>query len=139
MHGVPDDVPRECPSCKSAHVAAIVYGFVDVSGLASELESGRVVLGGCDLSDSSPRWQCNTCGHEWGSFAVVLEKLDRQHEEERARRDRDALATGVMEAQLYPDRWVLCPHCGYSFNSQSRMSWDGKRHVSCGAYLRLLT
>jgi len=117
----------------------MMCGFVDVSELASDLESGRVVLAGCSLSESSPRWHCNTCGHEWGEFAVVFEALDRQREEEQARRDQEALGRGVMEALLHPDGWVLCPHCGHSFNSQARMSWDGEKHVTCGTYLRLLT
>lgn len=134
-----DDIPRDCPACKSAHIAQMLYGFVDVSELASDLESGRVVLAGCSLSESSARWHCNTCGHEWGSFAGLFQELDRQRQEEQARLEREALARGVMEASLYPDGWVLCPHCGRSFNTQARMSWDGKKHVTCGTYLRLIT
>ena len=133
-----DEIPRDCPTCKSPRLARIVYGFVDVSELGDDLESGRIVLGGCAVSKSSPRWRCNTCGREGGDFAAEYEQIERQREEERAGRDARARVRGVMEAPLYPDGWVRCPHCGYSFNSKARMSWDGEKHVSCGTYLRLL-
>ena len=90
------------------------------------------------LVESSPRWRCNTCGSEWGDFAAMFERIERHREEQQARRDGEALARGVMEASLYEDGWVLCPHCGYSFNSTAGMSWDGEKHVTCGTYLRLL-
>ena len=135
---VSDEIPRDCPTCRSPRLARIIYGFVDVSELAADLESGRIVLGGCAVSKSSPRWRCNTCGREGGDFAAEYEHIERRREEERAGRDARARVRGVMEASLYPDAWVLCPHCGYSFNSKARMSWDGERHVTCGTYLQLL-
>jgi hypothetical protein len=116
----------------------MVYGFLDVRELADDLESGRVILAGCTLSASSPRWHCNSCAREWGDFAAQFEEIESQRQEEQSRRDAQALARGVMEALLYPDGWVLCPHCSRSFNSNARMSWDGEKHVTCGTYLRLL-
>ena len=133
-----DEVPRDCPICRSPYIAEIVYGLMDMSELADDSGAGRIVLGGCTLSKSSPRWRCNTCGSEWGDFAAMFERIERHREEEQARRDGEALAGGVMEASLYPDGWVLCPHCGYSFNSKAGMSWDGEKHVTCGTYLRML-
>ena len=132
-----DDIPLECPTCTSPRVASIVYGFVDVTKLADDLDTGRVILGGCDLSASSHRWHCNSCGREWGDFAAVFEHNKRQWEEQQAHLDAEALARGVMDASLYPDGWVLCPHCSLSFNSNARM-WDGEKHVTCGTYLRLV-
>jgi len=135
---VSDHISRDCPTCGSPNTAEIIYGFVDVAGLTDGLESGRIVLGGCDLSQSSARWRCNACGGEWGDFATEMKEIERQRAEEQARHRAQALARGRMEASLDPDGWVLCPHCNYSFSSKARMSWDGERHVTCGTYLRLL-
>ena len=133
-----DYVPHDCPTCGSHRIGRIVYGLVDVTKLADDLASGRIVLGGCTVSKSSHRWCCNSCGSQWGDFAAEFEQREREDMEEQVRRDARARARGVMEAPLYPDGWARCPHCGYSFNSKARMSWDGEKHITCGTYLRLL-
>lgn len=43
--------PANCPVCGSTSVARIDYGFVVVSSMAAELDSGRAVLGGCAISE----------------------------------------------------------------------------------------
>ena len=134
-----NEIQHDCPACGSSRIADIFYGYMDVSAIADDLASGRIVLGGSSLSASSPKWRCNTCGHEWGDFEAVFQEWELRRAEERARFDGEARARGVMETSLYPDGWILCPHCGRSFSSESRQSWDGERHVTCGTYLRLLT
>ena len=59
-----------CPKCGSTNVTTIVYGLVDHSDstLNKELESGKVVLGGCMVSDDSPEYTCNDCQYTWGHF-----------------------------------------------------------------------
>jgi len=59
--------PSKCPQCGSLRVAAILYGLpIFDDGLRRDLEAGRVVLGGCCVSNDSPAWRCLACGHKWG-------------------------------------------------------------------------
>ena len=132
------DHPSNCVVCGSSHVARIIYGLVDVAPLAAELDSGRAVLGGCGICESSCKWHCNACHHEWGDFALEFGTLHRMQREKRARRDAEALARGVMDAPLYPDGWVHCPYCHVSFGTTSRMSWNVEKHMTCGTLLRLV-
>lgn len=36
--------------------------------LEKELEQGKVKLGGCCISDDSPKYHCTDCGKEWGKM-----------------------------------------------------------------------
>ena len=54
--------PRKCPVCRSAHVASFLYGLpIFNEKLEKRLNDGKVVLGGCCVSDGSPVWQCIDC------------------------------------------------------------------------------
>jgi|GEM_PF-501286 hypothetical protein len=54
---------RKCPSCGHSPLASILYGYVGFDdGLQKKLEEGRIVLGGCCVSDDDPRWECTNCG-----------------------------------------------------------------------------
>jgi hypothetical protein len=57
-----------CPQCNSKHVARLVYGLVllPTPELRAELDAGRARLGGCCISDISPKWCCVACGRRWG-------------------------------------------------------------------------
>lgn len=57
-----------CPFCSSQNVAEILYGLPDFGSkkLQKELESGRIVLGGCVIDKNSPLYLCNDCGKKWG-------------------------------------------------------------------------
>jgi hypothetical protein len=132
------DHPANCAVCGSPHVARIIYGFVDIGSIATELDSGRAVLGGCDVSESSCRWHCHACRHEWGDFVLEFGELNHRNQEDRARRDTEALARGVVDAPIYPDGWVHCPYCDRSFNTTARVSWNGEKHMTCGTFLRLV-
>ncbi len=59
--------PRKCPRCGSERIAEILYGMPDLSGeLRLDLEAGRVVLGGCEVTGNDPRWRCIRCSYEMG-------------------------------------------------------------------------
>jgi ribosomal protein S27AE len=59
--------PRKCPRCGSERIAEILYGMpVSSEGLRLNLETGRVVLGGCEVTGNDPRWRCIRCGYEMG-------------------------------------------------------------------------
>jgi hypothetical protein len=54
--------PKKCPACSSSRVAKIFYGMPAFSAkLEGELDAGRIILGGCCISDDDPEWQCADC------------------------------------------------------------------------------
>jgi hypothetical protein len=59
--------PSRCPSCGDRQVALIQYGLpLFDDELHRAIDEGDVVLGGCVVWPSSPRWACVGCGHRWG-------------------------------------------------------------------------
>jgi hypothetical protein len=56
---------RDCESCGSQDVAEIIYGMV-TPDVEVEYPGRRIILGGCVIEATSPRWQCLSCGHSWG-------------------------------------------------------------------------
>ncbi len=57
--------PRKCPKCGSACIASYLYGMPAVDEkLERELDAGRIVLGGCCVSEDDPQWQCADCGQD---------------------------------------------------------------------------
>jgi hypothetical protein len=129
----------DCPKCASKEVARLVYGLVDMDTISQELESGRAVLAGCDVGESSPQWHCNSCGNEWGitEWATILAARREREAAALAKREAEVLARGVLEATLRPSGLARCPFCKRSFDTNSAMSWNGTRHLSCGTYLSL--
>ena len=133
--------PASCPSCGSVRVARILFGLPEsMEALRSDLDSGRAILGGCDVSESSPQWQCCECRHEWGvtEWEPYIRASRLQSDAERASKDSAAVTRGVLSAVLHLDGDVRCPHCQRVFTTRSDMSWDGTRHKTCGTYLTLV-
>lgn len=57
--------PRKCPKC-GGKVARIFYGMPAFSErLQADLDAGRIVLGGCEIFENMPTWQCTNCGQEF--------------------------------------------------------------------------
>ena len=55
----------KCPKCGSRSAAGIIYGYP--SAETREIaERGEIVLGGCIIRESNPKWFCKNCGHNWG-------------------------------------------------------------------------
>lgn len=60
-----------CPYCKSNNVAEILYGMpAFTKKLEKDLESKKIILGGCCISNDSPQYHCNDCGKEWGKLDI---------------------------------------------------------------------
>ncbi|SHJ63607.1 hypothetical protein SAMN02745165_02832 [Malonomonas rubra DSM 5091] len=58
--------PRKCPACASSRIASIMYGMPAYDKkLQADLDSGRVVLGGCCVSLNDPAWKCTECGADF--------------------------------------------------------------------------
>lgn len=61
----------KCSSCESERCAEILYGRrAETEQLRQDLESGKVVLGGCLVFEGMPRWRCLECGKEWGEVRL---------------------------------------------------------------------
>jgi len=60
-----------CHYCNSKNVAKILYGLPAFSKkLEKELKTGKVILGGCCISDESPLFHCNDCAKEWKQIKI---------------------------------------------------------------------
>ena len=53
--------PIKCPHCGKKAVAPILYGYPDFTSIEDDLAAGKIVLGGCCVSDHDPEWQCTSC------------------------------------------------------------------------------
>ena len=54
--------PIKCPNCGFRPVAIYSYGEPAYSlETAEELEEGKIVFGGCCISEDSPLWHCTNC------------------------------------------------------------------------------
>jgi hypothetical protein len=52
--------PHRRPGCGSEKVASILWGHPADEGVR-KVEEGKIVLGGCCISDRDPSWQCLKC------------------------------------------------------------------------------
>jgi hypothetical protein len=57
--------PLKCPSCGSLRIATYLYGEPAYSEeLMTEINAGRIILGGCCISGYDPDWECVECKAE---------------------------------------------------------------------------
>jgi len=52
--------PLKWPRCRSAKVVTVVYGLLNMEAF-EEAQAGKIVLGGCEVTDDDPSWQCLDC------------------------------------------------------------------------------
>jgi len=53
----------KCSHCGSTHVAKYLYGKPHFTpSLNEKIDKGEVVLGGCMVSEASPKYKCLDCG-----------------------------------------------------------------------------
>jgi phage FluMu protein Com len=110
----------------------------DFELIRERLDSGELILGGCDVSADSPKWHCHDCGHEWGvsEWKKIIERSIMERDAKYAAAETDAELRGAMMASANAGGYVKCPHCKRTFSIRYSMSWDGKMHKSC--HTRLL-
>jgi hypothetical protein len=57
---------KKCPGCGVKNTAFIIYGLPDFNDeLNQDLKDDLIILGGCDLFESNPKFECNECGYSW--------------------------------------------------------------------------
>lgn len=49
-----------CPNCHSTNVIPIAYGYPEPK-LLEDSSQGKVALGGCNVDEDSPEWECQAC------------------------------------------------------------------------------
>jgi hypothetical protein len=64
----PWDQQVSCPKCQSDRVVYILYGepILD-DDLKRAIHSGKVELGGCEVTRDNKRWEYRKCGYSWGN------------------------------------------------------------------------
>ncbi len=60
------DESEECPNCSSYDVAEILYQEPTFLNIEEE-KRGRIYIKGTYAKEDSPKWHCNSCGHNWGN------------------------------------------------------------------------
>ena len=57
-----------CLSCNSENVAWIFWGYPgDMHAIEQDLKDGKIVLGGCIVTEHDSKWECTDCHHRWGN------------------------------------------------------------------------
>lgn len=56
---------RSCPTCEEGSLRRIIYGLVAGGELQEKADRGEVVLGGCQVGENSPDWECPHCGAQF--------------------------------------------------------------------------
>lgn len=55
--------PYRCPQCGKKSLAKILWGLpMNTKDQQEDIISGKIVFGGCCVTDRDPTWQCTTCG-----------------------------------------------------------------------------
>ena len=135
-----DYISEPCPVCSSNDSAEIVFGFPgDIRAIQSELDAGTKVLGGCDIPEDPPRYQCKICNHEWGEseWKAILEAANETREHRERELEEAAELRGVLEVTPNANGYARCPYCGVSFSTRYPMSWDGQMHKTCRTRLKI--
>jgi hypothetical protein len=120
-------------------VTYILYGLPDFELCRADVDSGKMMLGGCDISENNPQWHCQTCSHEWGELlerdAMIAARLQRERGEQANR--EAALARGVMTTRANQGGSAVCPHCKRNFVVKHGLTPEGT-HNTCGTFLQIL-
>jgi len=57
--------PKKCPVCGSSKIASYLYGMpIYDEKLQEDMDSGKIVIGGCCITDDDPQWKCLACKEE---------------------------------------------------------------------------
>ena len=64
---------RICPSCGSRNIAKIFYGYPMMDReLRRKMDNDEIKLGGCIITDNSPKYFCNDCEIEFDTDTTLI-------------------------------------------------------------------
>jgi hypothetical protein len=63
-----------CPKCQSKKIVPIQYGEPTMATL-DKSAAGKLVLGGCCVTEESTKWYCMDCEHEFGQYWDPIKDL----------------------------------------------------------------
>ncbi len=103
-----------CPNCSSDNTCSIIYGMPDYTPkLEADLESGKVHLGGCAVTDVDPNRHCNECEVDFDTHApniyLDIDGVLLANDLTPANYSKEFLST-VLEQFPYTTYW-LTTHC----------------------------
>ena len=103
-----------CPNCASTNTCRIMYGMPDYTDkLEHDLETGKVHLGGCIITDLYPSRHCNDCEIDFDTKApniyLDIDGVLLANDLTPANYSKEFLAT-VLERYPYTTYW-LTTHC----------------------------
>ena len=103
-----------CPNCNSTNTCRIMYGMPDYTPkLESDLESGKVHLGGCIMTNIDPDRHCNDCEIDFDTKApntyLDIDGVLLANDLTPANYAKEFLST-VLERYPYSTYW-LTTHC----------------------------
>ena len=103
-----------CPNCTSSNTCRIMYGMPDYTDkLERDLETGKVHLGGCVVTDFDPNRHCNECEIDFDTNApsiyLDIDGVLLANDLTPANYSKEFLAT-VLERYPYTTYW-LTTHC----------------------------
>lgn len=65
----------KCPKCGNRNIAEYLWGMpAFTEQLEEELAAGHVVLGGCMITKSEPKYHCNNCKKDFGGPPIKMNK-----------------------------------------------------------------
>ena len=65
----------KCPKCGNRNIAKYLWGMpAFTKQLEEDLEAGRVILGGCMITESDPKFHCNNCKKDFGGPPIKINK-----------------------------------------------------------------
>ena len=61
----------KCPKCGSTNIARYLWGMPSFTpDLQEEIKQGKIILGGCCITEQDPQYHCNNCKKDFGNSPV---------------------------------------------------------------------
>lgn len=112
-----------CLKCGSRYIAQIRWGRpIWSDDLEGKLDRKEVTLGSCFMTKKGEVWECNECGHRYGSHSFM--PLAVRHEG----KEIPDYMQAQNQAWLYPEKIkdskiLACYHCLKTFTHWDIMEW----------------
>jgi len=102
--------PRKCAKCGSPKIVKIMYGYPSEDAFKT-VEEGKIVLGGCCITNDDPSWQCAGCGVKIYKEKQIYGKLGINRKPEKKISNRCSICNTKLanSDEDYPN--LVCEKC----------------------------